>query len=114
MIFTVGLTYSIIAALISIYFLDVALKKGSKDMLLLSLLFVLVSWSGIEWTLWLLGYNLFELVLRPIVPLTSFFVAWTLAIIYIAETRFERKYWVLFLVLIYIISIIAVNCMDCL
>jgi len=114
MLYTIGLTYSVIAAMISLYFLGYALRKKNEKYFLISLLFVLVSWSGIEWALWLLGYNLFHLVLAPIVPLASFFIAWTLLIIYFAETKFKRRDWVLFLGVVFVIWQIARVCMDCL
>ncbi len=114
MIFAVGLTYALIAALASLLFLHHALVKENERLFLMSLLFVLVSWSGIEWALWLLGQNLFKLVLKPIIPLASFFIVWTLTIIYLAEKKFRRRDWVLFLAVIAVISAIASKCMDCL
>jgi len=114
MLYTVGLTYSIIAAIFSFFLLNLAVRKRNEKYFLLSLLMVLASWSGIEWALWLLGYNLFHLVLEPIVPLASFFVAWTLAIIYFAETKFKRRDWVIFLGIVGVIWLIARVCMDCL
>lgn len=114
MIYTIGLTYSIIAAITSLFFLKLALPTRNENMFLLSLLFTLVSWSGIEWALWLLGYNLFDLVLQPIVPLASFFAVWLIAVIYIAERKFKRRDWVAFAGALVVITIIARLCMDCL
>lgn len=113
MIYTIGLLYSFIASVISLYLLDRALKNKDEITFLFSLLFILVSWSGIEWALWILGHNLFELVLQPIVPLASFFLVWTMFIIYIAETKFKRRDWILFVGAVAVISIIARLCMDC-
>ena len=114
MLYAIGLTYSIIAAVISLFLLNIALKDKDEKCFLLSLLFVFGSWSGIEWAAWLLGDNLFHLVLEPIIPLASFFLSWTLLIIYLSERRFKRRDWIGFLVVVFIIWQVARLCMDCL
>jgi energy-converting hydrogenase Eha subunit G len=109
-----GFTYSVIAGIMSIALFFWALKNRDETIYLFSLLFLIVSWSGIEWALWILGYNLFQLVFQPIVPLASYFVAWTLFVIYASEKFFARRDWILFLLAVLAIIAIAHFCMDCL
>jgi hypothetical protein len=112
--FSVGLLYSLISAILTIALIFYSIKKKSEPMFLLSLMFLLISWSGIEWALWLEGFNLFTLVFQPIVPLASYFVGWSIFIVYLSEKYFSRWVWMAFLSIIIAISIVAPMCMDCL
>lgn len=110
----VGLLYSGLAGIMSIALIFYSIKKKSEEYFLISLAFLIVSWSGIEWYYWLNGQNLFTLVFTPIVPLASYFVLWSGFVIYIAEKHFKRRDWVAFLAVVGIIIIIAHFCMNCL
>jgi len=109
-----GFIYSIVAGITTILLLLSAIRRRSEILFIFSLLFLIVSWSGIEWSLWLYGKNLFDLVFTPIIPLLSYFVVWTAFIIYISEKHFKRRDWIFFLILVTIIIIIAHFCMNCL
>ncbi|MFQ6088973.1 MAG: hypothetical protein ACE5K0_08755 [Candidatus Methanofastidiosia archaeon] len=109
-----GFVYSVIAGVMSVALFFWALKNRDEKLYLFSLFFLVISWGGIEWGLWILGYNLFELVFQPIVPLASYFLSWVIFVIYISEKYFERRDWVLFLTVIFTIILIAHFCMDCL
>jgi hypothetical protein len=109
-----GLTYSIVAGVMSICLLFYAVKKKDEHYFLFSLMFLIISWSGIEWALWLKGYNLFEMVFVPIVPLASYFVGWTLFVVYIAERHFKRRDWIAFLLVLAFFIWISTFCMNCL
>jgi hypothetical protein len=112
--FSVGLLYSLISAILTIALIFYSIKKKSEPIFLISLMFLLISWSGIEWALWLEGYNLFTLVFEPIVPLASYFVGWGIFVIYLSETHFHRRDWIAFLLINLSIIAIASVCMDCL
>ena len=113
MIHLVGLTYSIIAAVFSALFMYLAIQKKSERIFIISLILLLVSWSGMEWALWLLGHDLFKLVVEPIVPLATFFLVQTLIVIYLSEKNFRRRDWIGFVAAIAVLSVIAYFCMDC-
>ena len=114
MLADIGLAYSFIAGIMAIALIFYALHKKSEKIFLWGLLFLLISWSGIEWALWNDGYNFFTLVFQPIVPLASYFVGWSLLVIYLSEKHFHRRDWIMFLAAIFIIIMIASVCMDCL
>ena len=114
MLAQVGLTYSIISGILSILLILHSIKNKSEKMFLFSLLFLIVSWSGIEWSLWTNKYNLFEMVFEPIVPLASYFVSWTVFTIYLSEKYFRRRDWVFFLIVVLFIIAISSFCMNCL
>jgi len=81
----IGILYSLISGIAAIFLIYFALQKKSEKIFLLALLFLIISWSGIEWALWTAGYNLFTLVFEPIVPLASYFVGWSILVIYLSE-----------------------------
>ncbi|MFQ6009711.1 MAG: hypothetical protein ACE5J7_01165 [Candidatus Aenigmatarchaeota archaeon] len=110
-----GFTWSLLAGMMAAILMVYSIDKKSKELYVASLAFVLASWSGLEWGLWMLGQDMFQLVYRPIVPMAFFFLVWTGFVIYTSEKVFkERRYWVAFLALIIFISIVARFCMDCL
>lgn len=109
-----GLIYALVAGFMSVLLMVYAIEKKNEPFFVFSLMFLIISWSGIEWALWIKGYNLFELVLTPIVPLASYFVGWTLFVIYVSEKYFKRRYWVTFLIVVGFFIWISTFCMNCL
>ncbi|MEM5804623.1 MAG: hypothetical protein QXU82_02125 [Candidatus Aenigmatarchaeota archaeon] len=110
-----GFTYALLAGIMACILMTYSIDKKRKDLYIASLAFLLASWSGLEWGLWMLGYDMFKLVYSPVVPLASFFAVWTGFVIYTSEKVFkERRYWVIFLAILAIIGAIANFCMDCL
>jgi len=109
----VGLAYSLAAIGICLYLLKEAKEKRSEWMFGWALVFLIVSWSGIEWGLWNIGLDLFKMVFYPIVPLAGYFVAWSAFVIWYAETYFKRRDWLIFLAVIFTIILIASVCMNC-
>lgn len=112
--YEVALTYAVIAGFMSVLLMLYAVEKKNDHFFLFSLLFLIISWGGIEWASWLQGYNLFELVFTPVVPLASYFVGWGVFIIYVSEKYFKRRYWVVALVVVAFFIWISTFCMNCL
>lgn len=112
--YEIGLTYAVIAGFMSVLLMLYAIEKKNDHFFLFSLLFLLVSWGGIEWALWLKGHNLFEMVFTPIVPLAGYFVVWGVFIIYVSEKYFKRRYWVVSLLVAVFFIWISTFCMNCL
>jgi hypothetical protein len=77
-------------------------------------LFLAGSFAGLEWAFWLEGYNMFNLVFEFTFPLIVYFGVWFGFIIWLFETRKERKVWIILSILLIIVVLIAVNCMNCL
>jgi len=118
MISNAALSFSIVAGLMSIMlFLFGAFleknKKKSKTILIWAMLFLISSFAGLEWAFWLEGQNMFELLAKFTFPLILYFVIWLAFIIWLFESRGERKIWATFLIALAIMVLIAVNCMNC-
>lgn len=88
-------------------------KKKSRILLLWGVLFLASSFATAEYALWLEGYNLFDMVLSFTFPLVVFFAVWFGFLVWLFESRGERKVWIVLLILLIIIVIVAVKCMDC-
>lgn len=119
MIPTVALSYSIVSGLMACLLFIVGMfwekdKKKSKIILIWACLFLASSFAGIESALWSEGYNMFNLVLNFNFPLTAYFIIWFAFIIWLFESRKERKIWVILLILLIITTVVAMNCMNCL
>ena len=119
MIPSVALSYSIVSGLMAcLLFLGGIFwekdKKKSKIVLIWACFFLAGSFAGLESALWSEGYNMFDLVLNFNFPLTVYFIIWFAFIIWLFESRKERKVWIVLSILLIITTIIAVNCMNCL
>ncbi len=117
---SLGYHYSILSAILSSFLIVYSLYLRDKDykkaeeLFIFGVIFIGVSWGGIEWSLYLRGYNLFLLVTRPMFPLLCYFVATSAFIIYLSERYYRRRVWIIFAIAAILMSIIAVNCMNCL
>jgi len=113
-------TFSIISAIFSAVFLYHALnlddRKEGEKFFIFSILFLIAAFSGIETGLWAGGFDMFELILSPWVPLDFFFGICYFVIFYLSEWYFQnRKIWVavvLFSLIIFFIAYVL-GCMDC-
>jgi len=119
MIPSVALTYSLVSGLMASLLFIAGMfleknKKKSRVILIWACLFLAGSFAGLESALWSEGYNMFDLVLNFNFPLTVYFIIWFTFIIWLFESRKERKIWVVLLVLLIITTIFAMNCMNCL
>ncbi|NMC61119.1 MAG: hypothetical protein GYA51_17320 [Candidatus Methanofastidiosa archaeon] len=115
-----GFHYSILSSILSslliIYSLFLKDKdyKKAEELFIFGVVFIGISWSGIEWSLYLMGYNLFQLVTMPIFPLLCYFFSTSLFVVYVSERYYRRRIWIIFALVTVLISIVAVNCMNCL
>lgn len=112
------LTYSIIAGVFSALLFILTLffekdKKKSRKLVLWAVLFLASSFAMSEYAFWLEGYNLFELVFNFNFPLIVYFGVWFAFIVWLFETRKERKIWIMLLALLAIVVLLATNCMNC-
>jgi len=113
------LSYSIIAGLMAcfLFILGIFLekeKKKSRILLIWACFFLAISFAGLESAFYAEGYNMFELVFNLNLPLVSYFAVWFAFIIWLFESRKERKIWIILLILLITVVIIAMNCMNCL
>lgn len=89
-------------------------KRRSRNFLIWAVLFLAAAFAAAENAMWREGIYLFYItILRPSFPIVSYFAIWFAFVIWIFETRRERKLWVLFLVLLIILSLAALACPDC-
>lgn len=111
------LLYSLVSGIFSILLIALTLffeknKKKSRALLIWAMLFLFSAFLTTEYTFWIEGYNLFKLVWFNF-PLIVFFGIWLAFIIWLFETRKERRIWIVFLILLVIGIIVAVYCMNC-
>lgn len=115
-----GFHYSILSTILSSFLIIYSLflkdrdYKKAEELFIFGVVFIGISWSGIEWSLYLMGYDLFQLVSMPIFPLLCYFLSTSLFVIYISERYYRRRIWIIFALAAVLISVIAVNCMNCL
>lgn len=115
---TIILGYSIVAGMMASLLLAFTLffeknKKKSKILLVWAVLFLVSSFATSEYALWQEGVDLFKMVFSFNFPLFVYFGVWFAFLIWIFETRKERKVWIILMILLIATVIIAVNCMDC-
>jgi len=113
-----ALSYSLISGIMSclLFILGMYLEKDKKKtriILIWACLFLASSFAGLESAFWAEGYNMFELVFEFNLPLIYYLIVWFGFIIWLFESRKERKIWVILLILLIIATIFAVNCMNC-
>ena len=112
------LAYSIVAGMMAcfLFILGIFLekeKKKSRILLIWACFFLATSFTGLESAFYAEGYNIFNLVLGFNFPLVSYFAVWFIFIIWLFESRKERKIWITLLILLIITVLIAMNCMNC-
>lgn len=112
------LAYSIIAGVFSALLFIFTIffekdKKKSRNLLLWAVLFLASSFATSEHAFWQEGYNLFNLVFGFNFPLIVYFLVWFAFIVWLFETRKERKTWIALLILLVIVVLIAISCMNC-
>jgi len=115
MLYLLALSISAIPGLMAIVLFYFGLKeKNNRKATIISILAVLflgASFGGLEWSFYLLGYNMFTFFAFPLI---AYFAVWFLFIIWVFESRKQRKIWIIFLIALVILVLIAVNCMNCL
>jgi len=112
------LAYSIVAGMMACFLFVLGIflekeKKKSRILLIWACFFLATSFTGLESAFYAEGYNIFNLVLGFNFPLVSYFAVWFIFIIWLFESRKERKIWIILLILLIITVLIAMNCMNC-
>ncbi len=112
MLYQIGLTFSLIAALMSVALFYLGLKEGKKGLhfLIWAVLFLGASFGGLEWALYLIGISIFSFF---IFPLIAFFAIWFAFIIWAFERIQQRKIWIIFLAALVIMIFVGVYCPNC-
>ena len=120
MLWVLALAIALIAGAMSITLFYTGLKiehngkhkpHVARNLLIWAVLFLGACFGNIEWTSWLLGYNMFTFFAFPLV---AFFAIWFGWVVWLFERRGERRIWVAFLAVLAILTAVAVNCMNCL
>ncbi len=88
-------------------------KKRSQKFLIWAVLFLAASFAAVEYSMWLEGNYLFDIVSNFNFPLMSYFVIWFAFIIWIFEARKERKIWIIFLAALITLYLAAIACPNC-
>ncbi len=125
MLYLLALSISAVAGLMSIAVFFLGLKesplddrrssstsrKKSRNLLVWAVLFLGSSFGGLEWSFYLLGYNMFTFFAFP---LAAYFAVWFGFVIWVFERIHERRIWVAFLIALMTLTVIALSCMNCL
>jgi len=112
------LIYSVLAGIFSILLFTFTLffekdKKKSKNLLIWAVLFLAASFATTEYAFWLEGVYLFDLIFKFNFPLISYFTIWLAFIIWLFESRKERTIWVILAIALVLLTIVALNCPNC-
>jgi len=119
MMFALSLAIALIAGAMSIALFYIGLRmehaeksdrKSVRNIFIWAVLFLGASFGNIEWSFWLLGYNMFTFFAFPLV---AFFAIWFGWVVWLFERRGERKVWLAFLAALLVLTAVAVNCMNC-
>jgi hypothetical protein len=110
----IGFSYGIMAGVMAMLMFYLAMiQKEKRQYYVFALIFLIASWSGLEYGLWLSGNNMFDMILYPAVPLDFFFAAWITFAVWTGEKLKQRNIWMAWLVVLAIIFAIARVCMNC-
>jgi hypothetical protein len=88
-------------------------QKEKRKYYSLALTFLIASWSGLEWGLWMAGADMFQMILYPVVPLDFFFAAWIAFAVWTGERIKQRNVWICWLIILAVIFMVAHVCMNC-
>lgn len=109
-----ALAYSLLTGLFAFYTLHVSMTtKNKKIFYIWFLVFTIASWSGIEWFYWLSGYDMFNLILYPAVPLDFFFLSWIAFAGWYGKKIMQIDIFKIWLVVLGVIFAVARVCMNC-
>ena len=84
-------------------------KKKSRIILIWACLFLAASFTNMEWAFWLEGENIFRYFFGGCLPMIYYFLVWFVFIIWLFESRKERKIWIILLILLILISLYAMK-----
>ncbi len=111
----IALAYSLLSGVFAIFcfYLSLAYIKYKKEFYVFFLILTTASWSGLEWSFWLMGKNMFDIILYPAVPFDFFFLSWIVIAGWLGERLGQRKIFMIWLVVLALIFAIARICMNC-
>lgn len=112
------IVYSLLAGIFSILIFIFTLffeknKTRSKILLIWAVLFFAASIAATEYALWLEGAYLFDIIFKFNFPLISYFIIWFAFIVWLFENRKERMIWIVFAIALVLLTIMALNCPNC-
>ncbi len=112
------LVYAAIAGIMSVMLFAFSIfvernKQKSRKYLIWAVLFLAAAFSATEYAFWLNGEYLYYLLLTPNVPLLFYFAIWLAFVVWVFESRGERKIWIIFSALLILLLIAAFLCPDC-
>jgi len=82
-------------------------KKRSRIILIWACFFLGASFANMEWAFWIENDNIFIALFNGNLPVIGYFLIWFAFIIWLFESRKERKVWIILLILLILISIYA-------
>ena len=88
-------------------------RKKSNILLIWAVLFLAAAFAAAEYAFWLEGFYLFDIISKFNFPLLSYFAIWFAFIVWIFESRGERKVWVFLATALVLLTAIAINCPNC-
>lgn len=118
MISNLAISFSLISGIMSCLLFTAGMylekeKKKSRTILIWACLFLAGSFAGLEWAFWLEGYDMFELVFSFTFPLIVYFAIWFGFIIWLFESRKERKIWIALSLFLILVMLLVLSCMNC-
>ncbi|TAL48151.1 hypothetical protein EPN87_01220 [archaeon] len=88
-------------------------KRRSKILLVWATLFLAAAFVAIEYASWINGYFLFNIIPQFNFPLLAYFGIWFVFVAWLFESIGERKVWLILLATLLIVTVIALNCPNC-
>ena|SRR3972149_1303138 len=112
------LAYALLAGVFSVALFTFTMffeknKRRSKILLLWAVLFLAASFIATEYAWWLEGYYLFNIITQFNFPLLAYFGIWFAFVIWLFESRGERKIWITLLIILLAVTLVALNCPNC-
>ncbi len=112
------LVYAVIAGLMAVMLFVFSIfieknKQKSRRYLIWAVVFLAAAFSATEYAFWLNGEYLYYLLLTPNIPLLFYFVIWFAFVVWVFESRGERKIWIILSILLFLLLIAAFLCPNC-
>jgi len=105
----VGLAWALLSGMLVTLCFYLSSKNGKEGISWYrwALAFLIAGWSGMEWALWQDGYDMFALMLKPIMPLNLFFAIFIGFAIWRGEELKARKTWQVWMAILAAIFVVG-------